>query len=187
MACYYRCVKKVGTQRGVTTQGLQLLHAPSASFCNPLPGSRRRRHPEASRMGGVVPPRQGAGSRSAGRGAGAAGEARPVPRAQPAPHPLGHPHRALTRPAGRPGRRLWSSRRGADSVPPPDASCGPGAAAGTRARCCAAEPRTRLLGRGAPGAGKAAGPGQAMGCPPAQWSHSRHPHADCAPTLGSDR
>lgn len=38
-------------------------------------------------------------------------------RAQPAPQPLGHPRRALTQRAGRPGRRLWTSRRGADSVP----------------------------------------------------------------------
>lgn len=68
-------------------------------------------------------------------------------------------------------------------MPPPDASCGPGAAAGTRARGCAAEPRTRLPGRGAPGAGKAAGPGQTSGCPPAQWGHGRRPPADCAPTL----
>lgn len=52
MACYYRCMKKVETQKGVTTQGLQRLHAPSASFCNPLRRSGRRQHPEAGGMGG---------------------------------------------------------------------------------------------------------------------------------------
>lgn len=109
-------------------------------------------------MGGAAPPRRGggAGSRSAGRGAGAAGEARPAP--------LGHPRRALTLWAGRPGRRPWSSRSGADRCPrqapavaqvlPPEPS-----------PSLCAEPRP--LGRGAPGAGKAVGPGQALGCPPA--------------------
>lgn len=182
MACYYRCMKKVETQKGVTTQGLQRLHAPSASFCNPLRRSGRRQHPEAGGMGGAVPPRQGAGSRSAGRGGGPPGVPGPARPATPRPSP------PRTYPVGRaPGAPAVDISEGGGQRAPPDASCGPGAPAGTRARCCAAEPRTRLLGRGAPGAGKAAGPGQALGCPPAQWSHGRHPHADCAPTLGSDR
>lgn len=147
MACYYRCVKKVGTQRGVTTQGLQRLHAPSASFCNPLRRSRRQQHPKAGGMGGAVPPRQGAGSRSAGRGGGPPGAPGPARPAPPRPSP------SRTYPAGRsPGAPAVVISEGGGQRAP--------AGRQLRPRCCRRNP-SPLLYSGA--ADAAAGEGRARG------------------------
>lgn len=116
--------------------------------------------------------------------AGGAGEAwpraHPPPGAAPAAHlPRGQGVRCARR-AHRGGGRAACPRRtpAAAQVLPPE----------PRAGRCAAEPQTRRPGRGAPGAGKAAGPGRASVCLPAQWGRGRRPSAaDWRPGLGGGR
>lgn len=169
---------KVGTPRGVTGPGSP---GPPPSPLSPLPAPRLRRWRQEA----------GAGSRSAGRGGGRARRRPPPPAPSPGPARPALPRAAPPRtyPAGRgPGAPAvviaeWGGHRA-----PADASRGPGAAAGTPSGRCAAEPRTRRPGRGAPGAGKAAGPGRASVCPPAQWGQAAarpRPTADAGSAAGA--
>lgn len=142
-------------------------------------GSDRPRVPGPSTFPAQPPAQAGAGSHSAGRW-----EAGPAPPPAPAPapsrparpRPRGRP--AATYPqVGRPGRRPWSSPKGAGGIPrgrqprqgaayrrnPERALCGRG--------------RGRGAGRGAPGAGEGGGAGPGLGLPTRAVGPGRRPPA----------
>lgn len=118
-----------------------------------------------------------AGSRSAGRQPEARGRPGPAPAPTPQPGPRAAPAAHLPRGQGVRGARRAHRGEGRAACPRRTPAAAQVLPPEPRAGRCAAEPQTRRPGRGAPGAGKAAGPGRASVCLSVQWGRGRRPSA----------